>query len=120
MTLNRQTFEIRHRRGSAAFRRLLAGSALAAAVAASSAVSAQEAAEGGEGDAIVVSGYRYLSEDTSGTTGLPVAIEDVPQSISLVSEDFLDATDARTLGDVAQYTPGALFDGNPGGTSSIV
>lgn len=72
------------------------------------------------GDEIVVSGHRYLSEDTSGTTGLPLPLEQVPQSITLVSEDFLDATDARTLGDVAQYTPGALFDGNPGGTSSIV
>lgn len=120
MTLSQQAFEIHSRQGGAAFRLLLAGSALAAAVAASSAASAQEAVDATDGDAIVVSGYRYLSEDTSGTTGLPVAIEDVPQSISLVSEDFLDATDARTLGDVAQYTPGALFDGNPGGTSTIV
>lgn len=81
---------------------------------------AQEAEPAADGDAIVVSGYRYLSEDTSGTTGLPLSLEKVPQSITLISEDFLEATDARTLGDVAQYTPGALFDGNPGGTSSII
>lgn len=80
---------------------------------------AEPAADAG-GDDIVVSGYRYLSEDTSGTTGLPLSLEKVPQSITLISEDFLEATDAKTLGDVAQYTPGALFDGNPGGTSSII
>lgn len=110
-----------NRVGTGRTRLQLAAGALAmqAALAATGA-HAQEAGEGGEGDAIVVSGYRYLAEDTSGTTGLPVPIEKVPQSISLVSKDFMDATDVRSLGDVAQYTPGALFDGNPGGTSSIV
>ncbi|WP_411338599.1 TonB-dependent siderophore receptor [Sphingopyxis sp. J-6] len=110
-----------YRVGSRRTRLRLAAGALAmqAALAATGAY-AQEAGESGEGDAIVVSGYRYLAEDTSGTTGLPVPIEKVPQSISLVSEDFMDATDVRSLGDVAQYTPGALFDGNPGGTASIV
>src|SRR3546814_15443574 len=85
----------------------------------SASVCSPDLAGEGEGDTIVVSGYRYLSENTSGTTGLPVPIEKVPQSISLVSEDFLDATDARSLGDVAQYTPGDLFDGHQGGTSAI-
>ena len=119
MTMSRQSSAFcRNRRIAPRF--LCASGALAAAAFMPSAAAAQEAGEGGEGDAIVVSGYRYLSEDTSGTTGLPVPIEEVPQSISLVSKDFLDATDARSLGDVAQYTPGALFDGNPGGTSSIV
>ncbi len=71
-------------------------------------------------DDIVVSGYRYLSEDTSGTTGLPLPIEEVPQSISLVSQDFLKAADLKTLGEVAQYSPGALFAGNQEGFGSIV
>lgn len=117
MMMNRERRAVRRRRNHAAIHLLGAGTAALAFM--SSAAAAQEATEN-EGDAIVVSGYRYLSEDTSGTTGLPVPIEKVPQSISLVSEDFLDATDAKSLGDVAQYTPGALFDGNPGGTSSIV
>ena len=47
---------------------------------------AQEAEPAADGDAIVVSGYRYLSEDTSGTTGLPLSLEKVPQSITLISE----------------------------------
>lgn len=119
MTKNRQVCEFHHRPKRGVRRLLCAGSVVAAAALAPTLAAAQEAGEG-EGDTIVVSGYRYLSENTSGTTGLPVPIEKVPQSISLVSEDFLDATDARSLGDVAQYTPGALFDGNPGGTSSIV
>jgi iron complex outermembrane receptor protein len=119
MTKNRQVCEFHHRPKRGVRRLLCAGSVVAAAAFAPTLAAAQEVGES-EGDAIVVSGYRYLSENTSGTTGLPVPIEKVPQSISLVSEDFLDATDARSLGDVAQYTPGALFDGNPGGTSSIV
>ena len=119
MTTNRQVCERCQRPTRSAFRLLLASSIAAAAAFAPAMAAAQEAPEN-EGDAIVVSGIRFLNENTSGTTGLPVPIEKVPQSISLVSEDFLDATDARSLGDVAQYTPGALFDGNPGGTSSIV
>ncbi|WP_374524945.1 TonB-dependent siderophore receptor [Sphingopyxis sp.] len=119
MTMNRESFAFRHQRSRAAFCPLRAGTAAAVLAFVPSVAAAQEVA-GSEGDAIVVSGYRYLSEDTSGTTGLPVPLEKVPQSISLVSKDFLDATDAKSLGDVAQYTPGALFDGNPGGTSSIV
>jgi TonB-dependent siderophore receptor len=75
--------------------------------------------EGTAGD-IVVTAFRYLSEDTSGTTGLPLSIEKVPQSITLVNQDFLKATDAKSLGEVAQYTPGALYDGNQGGTASVV
>jgi iron complex outermembrane receptor protein len=84
------------------------------------AAQAQATAAADSDEEIVVTGYRYLSEDTSGTTGLPLPIEEVPQSISLVTQDFLKATDARTLGEVAQYTPGATFDGNPGGFGSVV
>ena len=69
---------------------------------------------------VVITGYRYLSEDTSGTTGLPLPIEEVPQSISLISADFLEAADIRSLGEVAQHTPGALFAGNPQGFGSVV
>src|SRR5882757_6858017 len=38
---------------------------------------------------IVVSGYKYLEIDTRGATNLPLPIEKVPQSISLVSGDFI-------------------------------
>jgi len=71
-------------------------------------------------DIVVTGAYRYLTEDTSGTTGLPLPIEEVPQAISLVSHDFLKAADLKNLGEVAQYTPGALFAGNQEGFGSIV
>lgn len=61
---------------------------------------------------VVVTGRRFLNEDTSGATNLPIPIEKVPQSISLISSDFLAATNVKTLGEVAQYTPGALFSGD--------
>ncbi len=64
---------------------------------------------------IVVTGhYRFLDKDTSGTTNLPLPIEKVPQSISLVSNDFIKAADLQNLGEIAQYTPGAVNSGAPG------
>lgn len=71
-------------------------------------------------DIVVTGAYRYLTEDTSGTTGLPLPIEEVPQAISLVSKDFLKAADLKTLGEMAQYAPGALFAGNQEGFGTIV
>ncbi|MGE0582803.1 MAG: TonB-dependent siderophore receptor [Steroidobacteraceae bacterium] len=101
---------------------LAVGSFAMQAVLHAGAVLAQDpgAEQDGAVDEVVITGYRYLSEDTSGTTGLPLPIEKVPQSISLVSEDFLQAADIRTLGEVAQHTPGALFAGNPQGFGSVV
>jgi TonB-dependent siderophore receptor len=62
---------------------------------------------------IVVTGrYEFLSADTSGTTGLPLPIEKVPQSISLVSSDFIKAADLKTLAEIAEYTPGAINAGS--------
>lgn len=70
---------------------------------------------------VVVTGhYEFLSADTSGTTNLPLPIEKVPQSISLVSQDFLKAADLKTLGDIAEYTPGALNVGNQEGFGTII
>jgi TonB-dependent siderophore receptor len=74
--------------------------------------SAQDAKGSASLEEVVVTGYRFLNQDTSGTTNLPLPIEQVPQSISLVSNDFLKAADIRTLGEVAQYTAGAIFSGN--------
>ncbi|MCW6534853.1 TonB-dependent siderophore receptor [Sphingomonas lycopersici] len=103
---------------------LLAASALVAlaspALAQTQTQTQGAAAPADTGGDIVVSGYRYLSEDTSGTTGLPLPIEEVPQSISLVSQDFLKAADLKSLGEIAQYSPGALFAGNQEGFGSIV
>jgi iron complex outermembrane receptor protein len=81
---------------------------------------AQDAKSDTSLEEIVVTGYRFLNEDTSGATNLPLPIEEVPQSISLISNDFLKAADIKTLGEVAQYTPGAIFTGNTEGYRTTV
>ncbi|MFC4313887.1 TonB-dependent siderophore receptor [Steroidobacter flavus] len=82
--------------------------------------SAQDTKSGPALEEIVVTGYRFLNEDTSGTTNLPLPIEEVPQSISLISNDFLKAADIKSLGEVAQYTPGAIYSGNTEGYRTTV
>jgi len=70
---------------------------------------------------IVVTGrYEFLSVDTSGATNLPLPVEKVPQSISLVSGDFIKAADLNTLGEIAEYTPGAINVGNQLGLGSLI
>ena len=69
---------------------------------------------------VVTSHYQFLGADTSGTTGLPIPIEKVPQSISLVSGDFVKAADLKTLGEIAEYTPGAINVGNSLGLGSMI
>jgi iron complex outermembrane receptor protein len=64
---------------------------------------------------LVLGHYKFLSADTTGLTDLPVSIDKVPQSISLVDSDFIKAADLKTLAEVAEYTPGALNAGNHDG-----
>jgi TonB-dependent siderophore receptor len=58
---------------------------------------------------VVVKGDRFLDEDTSGITNLPLPIDKVPQSISILNNDFVKAADLKNMGEVAQYTPGGLW-----------
>ncbi len=70
---------------------------------------------------VVVTGrYEFLSANTQGTTGLPLPIEQVPQSIDLVSADFIQAANLKTLGDIASYTPGAVNAGNPENNGTLI
>jgi TonB-dependent siderophore receptor len=79
------------------------------------------ASTGNELNEVVVTGhYSFLSADTSGATSLPLPIEKVPQSISLVSSDFIKASDLKTLGDIAQYTPGAADQGSHEGFATNI
>jgi outer-membrane receptor for ferric coprogen and ferric-rhodotorulic acid len=71
-------------------------------------------------EVVITSSYEFLSADTSGTTNLPLPIEKVPQSISLISQDFIKAADLKTLGEIAEYTPGAINVGNPANNGSII
>ncbi len=71
-------------------------------------------------EVVVIGRYEFLSADTSGATNLPLPIEKVPQSISLVSEGFIKAADLRSLGEIAQYTSGALNVGDSEGFGTSV
>ncbi|MBS0420290.1 MAG: TonB-dependent receptor [Proteobacteria bacterium] len=71
-------------------------------------------------EVLVTGRYQFLAADTQGTTNLPLPIEQVPQSISLVSGDFIKAADLNTLGAIASYTPGAIDAGNPENNGSVI
>jgi outer membrane receptor for ferric coprogen and ferric-rhodotorulic acid len=68
----------------------------------------------------VTAHYEFLSADTSGTTNLPLPLEKVPQTINLVSNDFINAADLKTLGQIAEYTPGATNNGSDLGLGSSI
>ena len=70
-------------------------------------------------EVVVTAPYEFLNVDTSGTTNLPIPIEQVPQSISLISEDFIKAADLKDIGDIADYVPGLVNQG-PGGSFAPV
>ena len=69
---------------------------------------------------IVVIGHRFLSIDTSGATNLPIPVEEVPQSISIVSGDLIKAADLNSLGEIAELTAGANYVGNPLGLGTVI
>ncbi len=60
-------------------------------------------------DEVTVTGYRFLDEDTSGITNLPLPIDKIPQSISIVNNDFVGAADLKDASEIAQYTTGAMW-----------
>lgn len=61
--------------------------------------------------AVTITGYRFYAPDTSGITRLPLPVEKVPQSASLVTGDFAKAAGLETMGEIAQYTTGAYYSG---------
>lgn len=76
----------------------------------------------GLAEVTVTAPYQFLSADTSGTTNLPLPVEKVPQTINIVSNDFINAANLKTLGEIAEYTPGATNNGsdlNLGSTISL-
>lgn len=79
---------------------------------ASASTQAQETAPAAADEIVVVGARNFLSVDTSGTTGLPLPIEKVPQSISLVSQDFLQTAGLQNVGQVADYVAGAVHVGS--------
>lgn len=91
-----------------------------ASTASSASTNASPSAGTGLTEIVVTGRYEFLSVDTRGATNLPLPIEKVPQSISLVSGDFIQAADLKTLGEIAEYTPGAINVGNQAGFASLI
>jgi iron complex outermembrane receptor protein len=60
---------------------------------------------------LVVTGHRFLDQDTSGITNLPLPVEEVPQSVDIINNSFAKAADIQNVGDLAQYTTGGYWSG---------
>jgi outer-membrane receptor for ferric coprogen and ferric-rhodotorulic acid len=71
-------------------------------------------------EVVVIGHYELFSDAASGYTNLPLPVEKIPQSLGIVDADLLKAADLKTLADVADYTPGALDVGNPGGFGAFI
>jgi outer membrane receptor for ferric coprogen and ferric-rhodotorulic acid len=71
-------------------------------------------------EVVVIGHYELFSDSASGYTNLPLPVEKIPQSIGIVDADLFKAADLKTLADVADYTPGALDVGNPGGFGAFI
>jgi len=68
---------------------------------------------------IVVTSYKYLNIDTSGTTNFH-CLSRRSAVHKLVSNDFIQAADLKTLAEIAEYTPGAVNVGAIAGFSSVI
>lgn len=57
-------------------------------------------------DEVIVTSRRFIDSETTGATRLPLPIHKVPQSVSLVSQDFIEVADLSTLNSLADYSVG--------------
>src|SRR5687768_10429634 len=87
---------------------LVGGEALAAET---NIVLAEGAASSGEGaEPIIVTGTRigYDAKATSTATKTDTPLEDVPQSVSVITGQQIDDQALRSVSDVLRYVPGAV------------
>jgi catecholate siderophore receptor len=102
--------------------RSVSAAALACALAAPS-FAADEIADAGVQDAgtIIVTGSRddYTIEATSSATRTPTPLNDIPQSISVITEAQIDDQALRSIADVLRYVPGATFGQGEGHRDQI-
>ena len=73
------------------------------------------------GREIVVSGARegYASEDGSSGTKTPTPLIDVPQTISVLTEDQLDDQAVTSLNDALRYVPGVSLETGEGNRDEV-
>lgn len=96
----------------------LYGAAALMALAASTA-NAQEAFQLAALDEVIVEG-RYLSLDKLNAVKAPTPIIDVPQSLSIISEDQIEDQSFSNIGDVLRYTPGLSISQGEGHRDAII
>ncbi|MFL6856519.1 MAG: TonB-dependent receptor [Allosphingosinicella sp.] len=84
-------------------------------------VPAAAAAEG-EAEPIVVTGTReiYTLRQTSTATRTPTDLNDIPQSISIVTEEQMDDQAMQSIADVLRYVPGAVISQGEGHRDQII
>jgi catecholate siderophore receptor len=69
------------------------------------ALAADEAADLDQGP-ITVTGQRQAGDSTRTATRTDTKLKDVPQSVSVVSEDDIEDRDLRSIGELLRYVPG--------------
>jgi catecholate siderophore receptor len=96
---------------------VLAGPAFAAEGAASAVDAAVDA-----GDPIIVTGNRqtYAVPQTSTATRTPTDLNDIPQSISIVTERQIQDQSLQSIADVLRYVPGAVISQGEGHRDQII
>jgi len=84
------------------------------------AISSDAAAEGA--DPIVVTGTRqtYTVPQTSTATRTPTDLNDIPQSISVVTERQIQDQSLQSIADVLRYVPGAVISQGEGHRDQII
>jgi catecholate siderophore receptor len=97
--------------------------ALSVALAASARAEDYEAGDAApEGGTIVVTGTRdsYKVDRTDSATRTPTDLNDVPQAVSIVTEQQIDDQALQSIGDVLRYVPGAVVSQGEGHRDQIV
>lgn len=68
-----------------------------------------------QSDELLVLGRRFIDVDTTGATRLPLPIERVPQSISLINREVMESLNAQDLSILADYSAGTSQSGSYAG-----
>jgi catecholate siderophore receptor len=79
-------------------------------------------AAAGDVDPIVVTGIRegYKPAETSTATRTPTDLKDVPQAVSIVTEQQIDDQALRSMGDLLRYVPGAVISQGEGHRDQVI
>lgn len=61
---------------------------------------------------IIVTGQRFIDLEARGATKLPLPIDKIPQSVSLIGENLLDGLNISSAGQLAEIVPGLSQQGS--------